>query len=461
MRKHKKLIIALLLLLIVVIVSYFILRCLLWKEEIISPTPTPSPRPPSSAMPVVTPVPAVSYTPEPATPGVMITLTASYTPEPTQTPAAAPRPRPTITPALIPPPTETPSPELPHIITPSPEPTPAPALTPESRPPLAEAGAFELPINGATGFTTVEMNLRSRADGKSETLRRIHAGTAFRVIEEKGAYWRVDNGDWAGWLEHKYCMVNLPDVIPSIVYENTNASSSLMRSSGKALPGITGKQLYNSQAYNERFGKTMYIMPVLYSMAKKIHTAQQAALNKGDSLKIYEAYRPHSAQRAIVSALSKLADNDAQVKRGLSKSPWSVSWFIAQSRSNHQLGCAIDVSLVKVLKFDYAYTGDFPYSTVANYEEYLMPSTIHELSVASVAFESPVSPNSATAWKSAALSKSMNAPAISLQSYCTAAKLTPLASEWWHFNDLAAKDSIGKNTGQGQTVLTQLCSSVP
>ena len=386
------------------------------------PTPVPSPETAPAVILQNTLAPVETYTPKPAPPmkpGLAIAPTAVYTPEPALSP------------------------------------------TPVSRLMPVEPDAFELPIKGATGFTTVEMSLRSQASSNAKVLQKVTAGSAFRIIEENGAYWRVDNGDWTGWLAHSYCMINLPDVIPSIIYENTNASASLIRSSGKKLPGVTGKRLYDALAYNKRFNRTMYIMPALYSMAKKICAAQQAALSKGDSLKIYEAYRPYSAQRAIVNALADLASEDTQVKRGISTLPWTVSWFIAQNRSNHQLGCAIDVSLVKILSIEHAYIGDHLYSIVTDYEEYAMPSPIHELSVASVTFESPVSSSSSTAWKSAALSKTMNEAAISLQSYCTSAGLTPLASEWWHFNDLDSKNSLGKNTGQGKTELTQLCSTIP
>ena len=37
----------------------------------------------------------------------------------------------------------------------------------------------------------------------------------------------------------------------------------------------------------------------------------------------------------------------------------------------------------------------------------------------------------------------MNAPALKLRQYCTDAGLSPLASEWWHFNDLEANAAIG------------------
>lgn len=37
----------------------------------------------------------------------------------------------------------------------------------------------------------------------------------------------------------------------------------------------------------------------------------------------------------------------------------------------------------------------------------------------------------------------MTEDALRLKRYCTQAGLSPLASEWWHFNDLEAKEAIG------------------
>ena len=39
-------------------------------------------------------------------------------------------------------------------------------------------------------------------------------------------------------------MINLPDVIPSIIYDDTNSYSSIFRSNGKDIDGITYKVMY-------------------------------------------------------------------------------------------------------------------------------------------------------------------------------------------------------------------------
>ncbi len=87
-------------------------------------------------------------------------------------------------------------------------------------------------------------------------------------------------------------MVNLPDLIPSIQYNITNNTKSLFTSSGHTIPNVTGQVLYESRDMNDRLGKEEYIVPVLYSMAGKIMNAQKAALADGNTLVIYEGFRP-------------------------------------------------------------------------------------------------------------------------------------------------------------------------
>ena len=45
-----------------------------------------------------------------------------------------------------------------------------------------------------------------------------------------------------------------------------------------------------------------------------------------------------------------------------------------------------------------------------------------------------------------------------MQRYCTAYGLTPLASEWWHFNDLRALDTAGGNLSGGKFYIEECCS---
>ena len=179
------------------------------------------------------------------------------------------------------------------------------------------------------------------------------------------------------------------------------------------------------------------------------------------TLVLYEAYRPYDAQMTIVRALTALAKADETVKKGISTAPWTLSWFASTRLSNHQRGCAIDVSLAKVEKTEEMRAGAYGYTRVAGASRYKMPTPIHELSAQSAAFAAPVDSKSRTAWKNAAPSPKMNRAALRLQSYCAKAGLTPLASEWWHFNDLDAVDATAGNPSAGGYTLTTCLSVAP
>ena len=241
---------------------------------------------------------------------------------------------------------------------------PLPEIEPIERISYLEIGNLELPVDGATGYTSTVMELKREASVASETIDTLEAGTAFRITEENGDWWRIENHTATGWLEHRYCMINLPDVIPSIVYDLTNTYGSKLVSSGKPIPSVTGETLYEGRAYNERFGENQYVVLVLYPMAEKICLAQQEALKEGNSLKIYEAYRPYAAQKAILLGLTDLAERDPEVMNGINTPPWETKWFIATGYSNHQRGAAIDVSLVKVDERVEAYVGEYLYPKI-------------------------------------------------------------------------------------------------
>lgn len=286
-------------------------------------------------------------------------------------------------------------------------------------------------------------------------------GTPFTILEEQKDWWRIRCQQGTGWVEHRYCLINLPDVIPSMVYHATNSFSSLYRTSGKEIPGITGAAFYSGKSYNERLGREEYKMPVLYSMALKIAQAQWAALEEGNTLVLYEGYRPYSTQKAVRDAVSRMAEQDPEVKAGVSDPPWSQTWFISNGYSNHQKGFAIDVSLGKVWETEVKQCGSYTYLQVTDYSLYEMPTKMHELSLAAATFTAPVSVNSATAWKSAQLAAGMNEPALGLQRYCTEAGLTPLSSEWWHFNDLETRSQVLDRSGTGGFEIKACLSTVP
>mgnify|MGYP002543082340 CR=1 FL=1 len=319
---------------------------------------------------------------------------------------------------------------------------------------------FELPLNGSTGYASIAMNM-VKSPTSSTVVKKLSAGDGFRILEEDGNWWKVKTGETTGYVKHKYCMINLPDIIPSIVYDDTNSYQSLFTSSYTAIPNVTGEKLYDVLAYNERLEKDEYRMPIIYAMAKKIMKAQQAALKDDYSLKIYETFRPYETQKRVASNLKELMENNKDVYNGIYGGGWSEDWFIAQSISNHQRGVAMDVSLVKVEDTQIKTTGEYKYLEVTQYMEEEMPTKMHELSDKAVTFKYGVQTSSKTAWKSVPLATSMTEGAKRLQKYCTEADLTPLSSEWWHFNDLDAKQEIGSNYSTGRYYIEDSFSIVP
>lgn len=320
---------------------------------------------------------------------------------------------------------------------------------------------FELPINGATGYASINSNIRASNSSESAIVKKINAGTGFKILEENENWLKVDVNGTVGWISTLYCMVNLPDIIPSIVYDDTNSYSSLFKSSEIDIPNVTGKQLYNNKAYNERLEKNEYMMPVIYAMAKKIMKAQELALEEGYSLKIYETYRPYEAQVAVSTNLNKLMNENKTVYNGINGGGWNEGWFIAQVLSNHQRGIAMDVSLVKVNNYKVKTCGNYKYMSITDYTEEQMPTQMHELSNKAISMKYGVDSNSKTAWEDVPMASGMTDGAKRLRNYCVEAGLTPLCSEWWHFNDLDARKKIGNNYSTGRYYITECCSAIP
>ncbi len=405
----------------------------LWREPLPSPEPTPEETVPANPEP--SPSETVPANPEPSP---SETVPASQEPLPSGSAPANPEPSPSETvPAsqeplpsgsapvsLEPPPIET--------IPASPEPAPV-----ESVPASPEPAPVE------TIPASPEPTPTEPPDPYEGALAVLEPGDAFTVLREEGDWWKVAFEGQTGWVEHRLCMVNLPDVIPSMLYDAINSYSARYVSCGKPIPGVTGEAFYTGKVYNPRLSREEYLMPMLYAAAKKVCAAQRRALAEGNCLKVYEAFRPRSTQLAVVEGLTALSRADEEVKAGVTTPPWSMTYFINTGISNHQRGIALDVSLVKVQETEERWTGEYRYLKVKEYEEYEMPTPMHELSMAAA---STLGPGSTT------LAESMNEPAIGLRGYFTKVGMSPLESEWWHFNDFGARNKDKPSTGEFEIV---------
>ncbi len=328
-------------------------------------------------------------------------------------------------------------------------------------PQVSEKASLELPLEGATAYAAVGLSVYATHDIYDEVVLWLNAGQGFTITEDAGNWWKISSNGVSGWVLSANCMINLPDVIPSIIYDNTNTYSSLFRSSEKEIPNITGEVLYNGWGYNERLGKDEYIMPVLFGMAEKIYTAQQLALADQNTLIIYEAFRPSFAHQAVYDNFGVLIEEDEEVAQGVAENSYTANWFLAPAPYNHQRGTAIDVSLGEVISWEQKELGGHFYTNITEYYEYPMQTLMHELSAASAVFAYPVQSSSTTAWHNAQLSADATEGTILLQQYCAGGGLTPLASEWWHFNDLPTTQYALKIGVYGAYSLDKAYSALP
>ena len=304
---------------------------------------------------------------------------------------------------------------------------------------LEQGGLFELPINGATGWAAISLPLRSEPRPGSTLILTLTPGQGFTIFEEYGGWWYVQLGnreeDISGWVEHRGSFINLPDIVPSIIYNITNADASVMRSSGFEIPGITGQALYTARSFNPRLDRYEFIVPILYSTGKRISSAQQLALANGNTIIIYEAFRPRETQQNIVNNLRNLMDNNQEVRVAINAPPWGMGWFVSVGLSNHQRGAAVDASLGRVISKEARLSGNFIFFEITEFEEYTMPTLMHELSPQAAVFRNPVSVTTTSAIAGIPLADTITEGAVLLQGYFAEVGFTPLASEWWHFDD--------------------------
>ena len=322
-------------------------------------------------------------------------------------------------------------------------------------------GGFELPVCGATGYAGVSMELKAQPEESAQTLQTLAPGEAFVILKEQGQWLEVSFKQNRGFLPSLYCMINLPDVVPSLICLNTNAYSSLYRSSGYALKGITGEKLYDALGENERLGRREFAMAVIYPMAKKICAAQQTALSEGYSLVVYETFRPRETQMRVAEALNALLEENEEVYSGIYQGGWTAKWFIAHSLSMHQRGVAMDVSLAQVSACVCRESGGYVYLYPQQWHLCDMPTAMHELSTAALCYEQPYSSRKKEGWQQIPLAPGMTPDAVRLMQYCTGAGLTPLCSEWWHFNDLDAYEAIGQRYSSGDYQIASCISRQP
>lgn len=346
----------------------------------------------------------------------------------------------------------------------------------------APTGDFEVNIAGATGWngTCRSLPVYSAESGGSQ-IASVPAsdGTApvpFAILAYNGGdrvkiglasdasggvtAWEGGQLGKTGWVEKEHIFINLPDVVPSIAYNLTNSSGSIFQAAdGTAIPGVTGKAFYpNTRQFSSRLSRYEYVVPCMFTLAERLAKVQKSAMSNGETLVIYETFRPARVQSAVRGHFAALWDSDSTVSADMDKAiamgyARDQGWFIARGTSNHQAGLAVDMSLAKGDPAElHEYTLDGAvYQKYEDWTEYEMPTRMHELSSAAIRFQKPAGsyamPDKLENWTERFAASD---GAKRLQSYCTAAGLIPLASEWWHFNDPNVAKIMAKGSYSGQ-----------
>lgn len=236
-----------------------------------------------------------------------------------------------------------------------------------------------VPVDGSYTCTASLLNCRESPDTDSAVLYQIEFGTAVEVLGLDGGFYlcRLPVGGllycWAGYLVSEAAYVQLDGAVDLRAYMPTADFELLFASENN----VTGEAMYPAVPLMEA------------AAAEKLAEAQEIFRAAGYSIKIYDAYRPKSAQYKLYDVVQ-----DAR--------------FIANpygGRSWHQLGRAVDMSLVDM----------------ATGQELEMPTAMHT-------FSTDASRASSAAW-----SETARANSDYMTSVMAGVGFNTIQTEWWHF----------------------------
>ena len=268
-------------------------------------------------------------------------------------------------------------------------------------------GNFSATLYGAIAWTNRNVNIRREPIENSKLLGTIPTGAKLTILSSDNPttkYIKISYNGIIGYVYSDFLLINLPDVIPGIVYYITNADKSLYKAANTSIADVTGKNLYGfSKKYNAKIGKNTYYVPLLYPVAKQLQGAYNIAKKDGYNLKIYDTYRPNDVTKYVNSKFRSLYNSNNNVKKLVdydkNGSYWGPGWFLANNVSTHNKGIALDLTL-----------------TDKNNNELKAQTTMHMLDT-----RSTVKYNNSTANK--------------LRSIMTSQGFETLESEWWHFQE--------------------------
>lgn len=297
------------------------------------------------------------------------------------------------------------------------------APLPQRTPVGLAAVSFDAPLEGAVGFAAATITL-APADGLAGGT--LKPGQPFMIRTDHGDTWVVTAGSAGGSLDPRLALVNLPDLVPSLVLPG--AASPGYRSSGTPIAAGAAALI----APNPRFGAELPYLPVSLATAQKVQLAQRAALADGNTLIVYATWRPAVAQQKLAESMVAAYDSQPQVRTGIDGDGWDLAWFLPSAADLAGSGDSVEVGLGKLSAPVEPWQPGKPYRAAAAVP-YSMPTAARELSRAAATTVNPPRPGQPT------VSAPLNDPARTLISYGQAAGLSVAPSAWWRFDDPQAR----------------------
>lgn len=159
----------------------------------------------------------------------------------------------------------------------------------------------------ATVWPIIDQEYYESASTDSASLGKIPGGTALCVLEEQGDWFQVRYKDKYGYVDSRFCMINLPEYVGDhCEYDITNSYNSVFKVHENPIALITDQVISGFE--HIRTADEHFLVPYLYPCAKKLLSAAQAAEADGYRLKIYEAFRPNEATRFLYDTTAAQLD---------------------------------------------------------------------------------------------------------------------------------------------------------
>lgn len=231
----------------------------------------------------------------------------------------------------------------------------------------------------------------------------IPADEVLRILEEDGNYFKVSYNNQEMWVSEAYCLINAKQYIPSIQVDlGMGNNPNYFNIGDNSIPGVTNQLFYTRSGSQD--GSEAWLR---YGVVKQLRSAQKIFQKDGYTVKIYDAYRPHSITIAIRDGYSVFLQTDKgkKLKQKYFYNGYGEGHFLAQKASAHNYGVAIDMTLVDL----------------ETNEDVTMPSPIHSLDARS----------GLKSWTDLGTTETSHAQYM--KEIMEAYGFSSLDSEWWHF----------------------------